>query len=334
MNVFLIDYENVHISGFDGLNRLKKKDKVYIFYSIKSENIYMDIMNTLLKNKVSFKMFKLNRIEKNALDFQLVLYLGTRLKKYGKKASFYIVSKDNGYQSAIDFAKEYFGIIIKKIESIEEAFIELKPPLLLLENNPVKEDLKKIPETVTIPKQLPEKSIITLEQNLIEQKRLKIDEKLNSNNEIKSKILDTQIKHISKIIAEGTINNQDDLSEHIRRNIGNKKVDLIPIILETCKEYLSFKLLDNHQNSTKVDLVTNTKNFKSLRKELILKKLNTNKKIYNTLSINQLNNLSTVLSDSTKNTKDIVSKTILNSVGKKNQDLVPTILECCKEFIR
>ena len=43
MNVFLIDYENVHISGFDGLNRLKKKDKVYIFYSIKSENIYMDI---------------------------------------------------------------------------------------------------------------------------------------------------------------------------------------------------------------------------------------------------------------------------------------------------
>ena len=334
MNVFLIDYENVHINGFDGLNRLKKKDKVYIFYSINAESIHIDIMDNLLKSKVSFKMFKLNKVDKNALDFQLVLYLGTRLKKYWKKASFYIVSKDNGYQSVIDFAKEYFGIIIKKIESIEEAFIKLKSPLLLLENNLVKEDLKKIPEAVTIPKQLPEKSTITVEQNLIEQKRLKIDEKLNSNNEIKSKILDTQIKHISKIIAEGTINNQDDLSEHIRRNIGNKKVDLIPIILETCKEYLSFKLLDNHQNSTKVDLVTNTKNFKSLRKELILKKLNTNKKISNTLSINQLNNLSTVLSDSTKNTKDIVSKTILNSVGKKNQDLVPTILECCKEFIR
>lgn len=86
MNIFLIDYENVHISGFDGLNRLKKKDKVYIFYSINAESIHIDIMDNLLKSKVSFKMFKLNKVDKNALDFQLVLYLGTRLKKYGKKS--------------------------------------------------------------------------------------------------------------------------------------------------------------------------------------------------------------------------------------------------------
>ena len=325
MNVFLIDYENVHTNGFIGMDKLKKKDKVYIFYSIKSENIHMDIMNTLLKNKVSFKMFKLNRTEKNALDFQLVLYLGTRLKKYGKKASFYIVSNDNGYQSSIDFAKDYFNITVQKVNSIEEAFNGSKQILLLLENNPVKEDLLKSSKTTTVEKESVKKTKVQ-----IEQKRLEIEKKLYFNSNITSMIVDTQIKYISKTIAEGTINNQDTLSEYIQKCLGNKKVGFIPIILKTCEEYLSFKLVDNH----KIDLITNTKSWKSLRKELILKKLNTNKKISNTLSINQLNNLSTVLSDSTKNTKDIVSKTILNSVGKKNQDLVPTILECCKEFIR
>ena len=82
MNIFLIDYENVHSNGFIGISKLKKKDKLYIFYSIKSENINIDVINSLLKKKVSFKMFKLNKSDKNALDFQLVLFLGMCIKKY------------------------------------------------------------------------------------------------------------------------------------------------------------------------------------------------------------------------------------------------------------
>lgn len=172
MNVFLIDYENVHTNGFIGMDKLKKKDKIYIFYSIKSENIHMDIMNTFLKSKVSFKMFKLNKTEKNALDFQLVLYLGTRLKKYGKKATFYIVSKDNGYQSSIDFAQEYLNITIRKVESIQEAFTGTKQPLLLLENNPVKEDVSKSNETVIV-----EQPPTTVQKNSVENDKIKTEQR-------------------------------------------------------------------------------------------------------------------------------------------------------------
>ena len=353
MNVFLIDYENVHTNGFIGMDKLKKKDKVYIFYSIKSENIYMDIMNTLLKNKVSFKMFKLNRIEKNALDFQLVLYLGTRLKKYGKKASFYIVSNDNGYQSVIDFAKEYFGIIIKKIESIEEAFNGSKQPLLLLENNPVKEDLSKSNETVKDvsksnkiaedisksnkttkdvskssktaiveqPTTTVKKKSVEKTKAQIEQKRLEIEKKLHSNSNITSMIVDNQIKQISKVLVDDSIiSNQDLVVENIKKIVGGKKVNLISIILITCRNYVKFKF-------TEYSILT-----REQKSEIVENKLKENKKLKENFSNAQLRKISNGLVDKIGKDKYVWSYYLTSVVNLNKQHLIKDILECCSKL--
>ncbi|MCD7800844.1 MAG: PIN domain-containing protein, partial [Ruminococcus sp.] len=74
MNIFLVDYENVNVNGFQGVEELTPNDKIILFYSINSESIKIDIINTIKSKKVSLKFFKLQESSKNALDFQLVLY--------------------------------------------------------------------------------------------------------------------------------------------------------------------------------------------------------------------------------------------------------------------
>ena len=39
MNFFLVDYENVHTNGLNGISALSEEDKVVIFYSEKNQII-------------------------------------------------------------------------------------------------------------------------------------------------------------------------------------------------------------------------------------------------------------------------------------------------------
>ena len=218
MNIFLIDYENVNSIGLNGIDLLTKDDRVYLFYSENANSINIDIMNIIVKGNFSFKNFKLNKSDKNALDFQLVLFLGTMIKSKKSSTNFYIISHDNGYQSAIDFAKEQFNVDIKKFDSIYNAINNIVvPPLVLQPLLEVKVD------TPNLTKQ---------------QQREKIESILKSNSTLKSKLVENQFKQISAILVDETKNTKKGATEYIGKTLGKKCNDLIPIILECCKQFV------------------------------------------------------------------------------------------------
>ena len=218
MNIFLIDYENVNSIGLNGIDLLTKDDRVYLFYSENANSINIDIMNIIVKGNYSFKNFKLNKSDKNALDFQLVLFLGTMIKSKKSSTNFYIISHDNGYQSAIDFAKEQFNVDIKKFDSIYNAINNIVvPPLVLQPLLEVKVD------TPNLTKQ---------------QQREKIESILKSNSTLKSKLVENQFKQISAILVDETKNTKKGATEYIGKTLGKKCNDLIPIILECCKQFV------------------------------------------------------------------------------------------------
>ena len=218
MNIFLIDYENVNSIGLNGIDLLTKDDRVYLFYSENANSININIMNIIVKGNFSFKNFKLNKSDKNALDFQLVLFLGTMIKSKKSSTNFYIISHDNGYQSAIDFAKEQFNVDIKKFDSIYNAINNIVvPPLILQPLLEVKVD------TPNLTKQ---------------QQREKIESILKSNSTLKSKLIENQFKQISAILVDETKNTKKGATEYIGKTLGKKCNDLIPIILECCKQFV------------------------------------------------------------------------------------------------
>lgn len=218
MNIFLIDYENVNSIGLNGIDLLTKDDKVYLFYSENANSINIDIMNIIVKGNFSFKNFKLNKSDKNALDFQLVLFLGTMIKSKKSSTNFYIISHDNGYQSAIDFAKEQFNVDIKKFDSIYNAINNIVvPPLVLQPLLEVKVDISNSTK---------------------QQRREKIESILKSNSTLKSKLIENQFKQISAILVDETKNTKKGATEYIGKTLGKKCNDLIPIILECCKQFV------------------------------------------------------------------------------------------------
>ncbi len=112
MTTYLIDYENVKGEGLNGINSLNEKDKVHIFYSENADRLTFGLHKRL--NEAKCKIFY-QRVEvgsKNALDFQLVSYLGYLLAK-DEKEEYAIVTTDNGYNSVVKFwQKKTYKVII------------------------------------------------------------------------------------------------------------------------------------------------------------------------------------------------------------------------------
>ena len=102
MRIFLIDFENVHSEGMNGVDHLSDTDEVVIFYSSNADSISFDILHKLMFCKSKLSYYRIKRGGKNALDFQLSCYLGFRIHK-DPDAEFYIISKDSGYDFIMDF---------------------------------------------------------------------------------------------------------------------------------------------------------------------------------------------------------------------------------------
>lgn len=101
---FLVDSENVHLNGLVGIKNLTKEDTVIIFLttqcSKKERNKINEYKNTLECNILTMEC---DCGTKNALDFQLVSYLGLLIGEHRNEHSeYYIVSKDKGYISSIN----------------------------------------------------------------------------------------------------------------------------------------------------------------------------------------------------------------------------------------
>lgn len=102
---FLIDIENVANSGFEGLENLSAEDSLLIFYSEKHSSINLSVHQKLEQSPARKEYLSIKTGGKNALDFQLVTWLGYRLAKTPLE-SYVIVSKDTGFDAVVDFWKK------------------------------------------------------------------------------------------------------------------------------------------------------------------------------------------------------------------------------------
>ncbi len=110
MAVFLIDYENVSASGLDGLESLTESDLIYIFYTENADRLTFSAHRRLIETAAQIRYYKVEHGTKNALDFQLATYLGYLIHE-SSKVPYYIISKDNGFDSVINFwAKQNIAV--------------------------------------------------------------------------------------------------------------------------------------------------------------------------------------------------------------------------------
>lgn len=131
MRIFLIDYENVNSMGLNGIDKLRKTDKIVLFYSDSANTISFAIHDMIMKKQIKIEKYKLNQADKNALDFQLVTYLGYWVSNHqNKEHEIFIISKDKGYMSALDFCSE----VLKKT-------VLLKPSIAVAIGSDVEEHL-------------------------------------------------------------------------------------------------------------------------------------------------------------------------------------------------
>ena len=107
--IFFVDYENVKISGLDGLLELNSADEVFIFYSENADCITFDIHKNLNETKAQINFQKVEVGSKNALDFQLSSYLGfiinENLNKGNENTSYFLVTKDSGFSCLTTYWK-------------------------------------------------------------------------------------------------------------------------------------------------------------------------------------------------------------------------------------
>lgn len=107
MRIFLVDYENVNSLGLNGIDKLKKNDKIVLFYSDSANTISFAVHDMILQKQIKIEKYKLSQSDKNALDFQLVTYLGYWVANHqNKESEIFIISKDKGYLSAIEFCSQ------------------------------------------------------------------------------------------------------------------------------------------------------------------------------------------------------------------------------------
>lgn len=106
MAIYLVDFENVHSEGLKGIDHLEETDKVYLFYSPNADSITFETHFKLIRSKANIEMFEAKRTGKNAIDFHLSTFLGYLLATDAEE-TFFVVSKDNGFQYAFDFWRSY-----------------------------------------------------------------------------------------------------------------------------------------------------------------------------------------------------------------------------------
>ena len=118
MACFLIDYENESGGMLDGISLLglKKTDEIVFFYSENTSHLTMNLHKELESMQAKKLYIEAESGKKNALDFQLVSYLGSCIKEFPKK-KYYIVSKDGGFNCVCKFwAKR--KVDVKRIDKL------------------------------------------------------------------------------------------------------------------------------------------------------------------------------------------------------------------------
>ena len=97
--IFLIDFENVHEKGLEGIGDLSQDDAVHLFYTKNASKISLDILSEV---KAALAFHKVN-VGKQSLDMQLVSYLGYLIGTVGHDPEYIIISNDTGFGNTLSF---------------------------------------------------------------------------------------------------------------------------------------------------------------------------------------------------------------------------------------
>lgn len=135
--MYLVDTENVGTSWRHLLPSKTNQDKIILFYTENSPHISYIDFEMILQYPDSFELIRAYT-GKNALDFQMVSYLGYLLKT-AQKTHYVIVSNDYGYDSVIQFWKDR-NISIARLTATDLENITKKYELIALEPKEVQED--------------------------------------------------------------------------------------------------------------------------------------------------------------------------------------------------
>ena len=115
---YLVDYENVHAQGLDGIHKLDGRCTVCIFYSKNASQVTSGLNFGIMETRAKITYHHAEAGTKNALDFQLSSYLGELIaENSGHECKFYIVSRDSGYASLIPFWQEK-GVDVELVSDI------------------------------------------------------------------------------------------------------------------------------------------------------------------------------------------------------------------------
>ncbi len=105
MAVYMIDYENVKTGGLNGISQLTSADRVIIFYSENANRLTFDLHQRLMASTAKIEYREVSVGGHNALDFQLVTYLGYLIAQ-DPNGQYLIISNDRGFDYVVNFWKK------------------------------------------------------------------------------------------------------------------------------------------------------------------------------------------------------------------------------------
>ena len=150
LNYFLVDYENVNVSGLNGITSLTENDSVIVFYSENADTLTFGIHRRLNESKAEIKFQKVLVKEKNARDFQLCSYLGFLIRdtmtEENLNNNYFVVSNDKSYLALIDYWKK-FKIDLQVVSNLSKNEIkktEIKLPQKIELASELETELSKI----------------------------------------------------------------------------------------------------------------------------------------------------------------------------------------------
>lgn len=120
-----VDYENVNISGLKGIEELTHDDVVKIFIGAQASKLTMVDANRIFNCEASVELITNKYIGKNALDFIIMVHMGYDIAQ-GLAKSYYIISKDKGYDPAIHEMRKMSGLTVARREDIVAVLDEKK----------------------------------------------------------------------------------------------------------------------------------------------------------------------------------------------------------------
>ncbi len=123
----LIDFENVKPTAADLKLVRGAEYRVLLFHGPHQNKFDADIVKALLPLGDQVELIQCERVGKNALDFHIAFYLGRMIPGLeiaaalpGKSASFFIVSKDSGFDVLLGHVQE-LGYGAARVASVREA---------------------------------------------------------------------------------------------------------------------------------------------------------------------------------------------------------------------